>query len=305
MKQYLSSAMKLKVTGLVLAMGGLGYSVPAAAETVNCVEITSIPTTISTQGVYCLKKHLSNGLASGAAINVTVNNVTIDCNHYKLGNLAAGPATSASGVVATGRTNVTVRNCGIRGYRVGVDLANGEYRVFDNRFDSNTQIGIRVTGTGSVVSGNEVVDTGGSTVANVNHFYGIYTEGNADIIDNIVNNVVATAGGKRHAYGIRGSNMNAVLVQGNRVAGLAPTGLAANRYGITIEDGYNNTVRDNTVVMGSGLVSGDVGIRCGNSLLGLLGGVATGNVVMQAGLLGTVGALLNCTAIFGGNYVSI
>jgi hypothetical protein len=278
--------MKLKVTGLVLAMGGLGYSVPAAAETVNCVEITSIPTTISTQGVYCLKKHLSNGLASGAAINVTVNNVTIDCNHYKLGNLAAGPATSASGVVATGCTNVTVRNCGIRGYRVGVDLANGEYRVFDNRFDSNTQIGIRVT-------------------ANVNHFYGIYTEGNADIIDNIVNNVVATAGGKRHAYGIRGSNMNAVLVQGNRVAGLAPTGLAANRYGITIEDGYNNTVRDNTVVMGSGLVSGDVGIRCGNSLLGLLGGVATGNVVMQAGLLGTVGALLNCTAIFGGNYVSI
>jgi hypothetical protein len=64
------------------ALAAAAASVPAAAETVTCTEITSLPTTISTQGVYCLKKHFILNLASGAAITVTVNNVTIDCNEF-------------------------------------------------------------------------------------------------------------------------------------------------------------------------------------------------------------------------------
>ena len=279
----------------------------AKAETINCTEITTLPTTISTQGVYCLKKHISTNLASGAAITVTTNNVTIDCNEFKVGNLAAGLLTQAVGIQATGRVNVTVRNCGIRGFQTGINFTNGQYRVETSRVDNNTQIGIRVGGDGSVVRRNEIVDTGGSQVSGVLEFYGIYAEGNVDITDNIVSSVAATATGtsSRHVYGIYGTEMNAGLVGGNRVLDLAPYGLLGNRHGIRIENGSNNTVRGNTVVMGSGLLATDTAIRCGSSLAGLIGGVATENIILQAGVLGTVGALLNCTAILGGNYVNI
>ena len=46
---------------------------PARAEVQNCTNITAIPATISTQGVYCLKQHVSAALASGAAITINVN----------------------------------------------------------------------------------------------------------------------------------------------------------------------------------------------------------------------------------------
>ena len=95
---------------------------PARAEVQDCTNITAIPATISTQGVYCLKQHESAALASGAAITINVNNVTLDCNEFKIGNLAAGSGTNATGVQASGRINVTVRNCGIRGFRTGVRL---------------------------------------------------------------------------------------------------------------------------------------------------------------------------------------
>src|SRR5690606_36206278 len=96
-----------------------GWMQPAAAETTECMEIQSIPAVISTQGVYCLKRHVSGALATGSAIAVNTNNVTIDCNEFKIGNLAAGPGTQAVGIIASNRNNVTVRNCGVRGFQTG------------------------------------------------------------------------------------------------------------------------------------------------------------------------------------------
>lgn len=297
----------VKGLALSMALGAACAPAPAIAETVNCIEITSLPATIGDQGVYCLKRHMPVNLATGTAITVLVNNVTIDCNNFKIGNLAAGINTQARGVHADGRKNVIVRNCGIRGFLAGVDLVDGEYRVERNRLDNNTRIGIRVTGAGSVIRDNEIIDTGQSGLPGIHTFYGIHAEDDIDIIDNIVNGVAATGGDlvSRHVYGIHGTDMNAGAMRGNRVTGLAPNGLFGNRFGIVISDGFNNSVRDNTVVMGSGLVSGDRAIQCGGSLLGVIGGVASGNVVLEAGLLGTVGALLNCTSILGGNFVSV
>ena len=288
---------------VLCALLGMGYALPAAAETTECTNITSIPTTITTQGVYCLKQHVSGSLASGAAITVNTNNVTIDCNEFKVGNLAAGLGTSAVGISASGRNNVTVRNCGIRGFRTGVGLTDGLYQVLSNRFDHNTQTAVLVSGDGSVVRGNNVIDTGGSTVMGVNEFHGVLTEGDVDVADNLISGVVATIGGTRTVYGIRGSDMDSSFIRSNRVNNLAPSGLLGNRRGIFILSGTNNSVVGNTLVMGTGLLATDTAIRCGSSLAGVIGGVANDNVVLQAGLLGTVGALLNCTTILGGNYV--
>lgn len=296
----MESTKRMKYAVIFSALLGAGFAFPAAAEINECINITSIPTVITTQGVYCLKQHLPTSLASGAAITVSTNNVTIDCNDFKLGNLAAGPATNAVGVSADGRLNVTVRNCGIRGFRTGVQLVNGDYRVEDNRVDLNTQTGIFVSGDGSAIRSNEVMDTGASPLAGLTGFHGINASGDIDIIDNTVSGVLANASGNGTAYGIRTEAMDAGLIKGNRVRNLVAAG-SGSRRGIWNQNGNRNSVDGNTVVMGGGLLAADAGIRCGDGLI--LSGVSRDNTVLGTGLLGEVFGMVNCTSV-AGDYVN-
>ena len=282
---------------VVLALAGWGYSPPAKAEIVNCINITSMPAVITTQGVYCLKQHMPINLASGAAITVSVNNVTIDCNEFKIGNLAAGPANNAVGISANGRLNLTIRNCGIRGFRSGVQLVDGDYRVLDNRFDLNTQTGVFVSGDGSAVRRNDVVDTGSSAIAGLTEFNGISVSGDIDIIDNNVSGVVSSAGSNGGVYGIRTAGMDSGTVRSNRVRNLAPDGIGFQR-GIWNQDGGHNTVEHNTVVLSAGILGlGDGGIRCGDGLI--LSGASRDNTVVGTGVAGQVFGLINCTSVAG------
>ena len=173
---------------------------PAAhAETTVCTKITTIPTTITAQGIYCFAGNLAGSLASGNAIEIATNNVTIDFNGYKLGNLAAGPSTGATGVYAYNRKNITLRNGTIRGFSTGIALnttgASSGHLVEDMRMDGNTRMGMSVQGRGVTVRNNQVVDTGGSTVSA--HRYGIYiyrAEG-ATVVNNTVSNTFASTAG--------------------------------------------------------------------------------------------------------------
>lgn len=286
---------------IVLGMlGGLWHSGEAAAETINCVNITSTPAVITTQGVYCLKQHVTSALASGSGITISTNNVTIDCNEFKIGNLAAGPTTNAVGISADSRLNVTIRNCGIRGFRTGVQLINGDYRVEDNRFDLNTQTAVHVTGDGSAIRRNEIVSTGNTSVGGVSQFHGILAGGDIDIIDNNINDVSATSGSNGNAYGIRTDDMDSGAIRGNRVRNLASDGTGARR-GIWNQNGNRNTVESNNVVMSGGLIGADAAIRCGDGLI--LSGASRNNTVLGTGVLGTALGLVNCTSV-AGDYVN-
>ena len=290
----------LKHAALLMLISGAFCMHSAKAEVTNCINITSIPATISTQGVYCLKQHVSAALASGAAITVNTNNVTIDCNEYKIGNLAAGTATSAVGVSADSRLNLTVRNCGIRGFRMGVQLTNGDYRVEGNQFDQNTQMGIMVSGDGSSIDGNEVISTGNSSMGGLTNFYGIQVGGDVDVVDNNVSGVLATAGSNGTVYGIRTDGMDSGWIKGNRVRNLVSAGSGARR-GIWNADGSRNTIESNAIVMTGGLLGADAGIRCGDGLI--LSGASRNNTILGTGLLGTAFGLINCTSI-AGDYVN-
>ena len=92
----------------------------AAESYDNCTGfIDSVPATIATQGVWRLRAHLGTAITTGAAINIAANNVTIDCNDFKLGGLAATDASAAMGISASGRQNATVRRCQLRGFFQG------------------------------------------------------------------------------------------------------------------------------------------------------------------------------------------
>jgi hypothetical protein len=137
-------------------------AVPAAAETVNCTNITLLPATITVQGVYCLKQDLATSMTSGAAITINTNNVTIDFNGFKLGGLGGGAATQANGVVVDNRQNITLRNGNIRGFRFGIAISavtSSGHLIEDNLIDGSTMIGILLAGKGMVVRRNRIVNT--------------------------------------------------------------------------------------------------------------------------------------------------
>jgi len=248
---------------------------PAHAETVNCTNLTTLPVTISTQGVYCLKQDVSTAITSGFAIGIATNNVTIDCNGYKLGGLAAGDNTMTAGIYANNRLNITVRNCNVRGFRQGINLAGtgGGHVVENNRFDGNTYIGVHVSGDGSLIRGNLVFATGGSTNLGqgLATTLGIDSRGATNIIDNTVWGttpmVTATT---TTGIGV-GDNVDGTVI-GNRVSGLGGTSnravvlyasadrvrvvnnsLSGASWALDCDDAGGGVAKDNTLESGGGL----------------------------------------------------
>ncbi|HEY0660080.1 MAG TPA: right-handed parallel beta-helix repeat-containing protein [Lysobacter sp.] len=254
----------------------------AAESYDNCVGfIDTLPATIATQGVWCLRADLGTSMTDGAAITINTNNVTIDCNHFKLGGLAAGAGTAAAGIHAINRLNTTVRNCSIRGFAYGVAFtgtaASGGHVIEDNRFDGNTYTGIHVEGDGSVVRRNQVIDTGGAT-AYLGTAYGLFTEYSVDVLDNTISGVLPSPNqsGDGSAVGIYANvNLNG-SISGNRVRGLVRLG-TSSAYGIYSQNSDRVSMDRNHVVGDAS--SGSIGLRCssasGNTRDNIISGFAT------------------------------
>jgi len=218
----------------------------------NCTGfIDSLPANITNQGTWCMRKDLSTSITSGAAITLANNNITVDCNDFKLGGLAGGAGTQALGISATNRLNVTLRNCNVRGFYRGIYIVGssptttGGHVIEDNRADTNTRTGMRIDGDGSVVRRNFVRDTGGSTLGAA---YGINTLGDIDVIDNTVIGVApgADGSGNGSGYALRVELNDGGVIQGNRVRGVTSVGTGA-AYGIFLASGTRMSVRDNHV----------------------------------------------------------
>ena len=239
------------------------FSSTARAETTQCTPITTIPFTISTQGIYCLNGNLAGNLASGSAIEITTNNVTIDMNGFKLGNLAAGPSTSAHGIYALDKKNITIRNGTIRGFFYGIFFkgpsTNSGHLIEDTRLDGNTASGIVVHGVGSIIRNNQVVNTGGSTGSGFS--YGIIALGSgARVLNNDVINVMATSTGT--GYGIFLNQGADTVIEGNRISDVTSTSVSV--LGIYLIASASVTVSDNRI---AGVA--DYGVYYGSSTSGI------------------------------------
>src|SRR5207244_1986247 len=107
--------------------------------------IAAVPFTITTPGIYCVTQEITTNLATGNAIQIDASNVVLDLNGHKLGNLTAGPGTTATGIHAVDRKNITIKNGSVRGFEFGVlleDSGNSSgHIVEDIRADVNTFTG--------------------------------------------------------------------------------------------------------------------------------------------------------------------
>lgn len=259
---------RLRAIVFFLLASGLslvGTSAAHAAESYdNCSgTISSLPAVITTQGTWCMKQDLTTAVTSGNAITVNTSNVTIDCNYFKLGNLAAGINTLTAGVNEVSRLNVTVRHCNIRGFFEGLNFNGGTGHVIeDNRFDNNTYLAINISAEDSVVRRNQVFDTGNSplaiSAAGINA--SLTSNGGAiDILDNTISGVLTASGSSNPAYGIRTDGNGSGRIVGNAVRGVTPDGAGAAT-GIRNDTSGRLAIRDNDI-SGTGIF-GSVGLRC-------------------------------------------
>ena len=288
MTRFAASSLLLLALALLL---GAPRAAQAAEGYDNCTGyITSIPAVISTQGTWCLKQDVQTAMTSGDAITIATNNVTIDCNDFKVGGLAGGVGTLALGIYAQDHQNATVRHCNIRGFYVGIyfpDTASSGHVIEDNRFDGNTYVGIYVFGDGSVVRRNRVFETG-ATTQKANAF-GIVSVYSTDVRDNTVSGVTATSGGNGSAIGIYTNSNSGGRIIGNGVRGLIKAGTGST-YGIYNLASARLTMRKNDVVGDAS--TGSYGLLCADS-----NSSARDNTVSQF-----VGSLLNCSND-GGNKI--
>jgi len=195
----------------------------AAAETNDCTPIVSLPATITSQGIYCLTGDLNTAITTGGAITLANNNITLDCNGFKVGGLPAGSETRTTGIRAINRSNITIRNCNVRGFLQGIMVYVNENAtqpsagqvVEDNRLDGNTARGIFVDANASVIRRNRISDTGGNphSVAGI----GITAFGGTDVIDNIVDGVIEPSNVTAYSYGVWIRDSTGTVISGNRV----------------------------------------------------------------------------------------
>jgi len=215
---------KTPLIALALALAMVAASPARAAPSYdNCSGfIDSLPATITTQGVWCLRADLATAISSGLAIQVDANNVTIDCNHFRLGGLGGGTGSAAIGVWSVS-PNTVVRNCNIRGFRTGIFIESmGGNLVDSNRLDGNLRQGVYVAGPGSVIRGNLVIATGGSTAATA-YAAGITAVSGTDVIGNTIVGVQAL-GETTRTYGIVTNIANGASVRDNLIKGVVSNG---------------------------------------------------------------------------------
>jgi hypothetical protein len=266
-------------SALLVLLAGFSPGGPARGETFHTCAgfIDALPATVSSPGVWCLRKDLSTAITAGTAVTVSANNVTLDCNGFRIGGLAAGTGSNAHGIQASNRQNLVVRNCTLRGFHTGILVSGGGgHVVADNRLDGNLVYGIQVSALDSLVERNQVFDTGGHT-ASANAF-GIASNG--DIVGNRVSRLQAyLPNGDLHGIQARGAGTQ---VRGNAVSwftALATGGQVKASYGIHVLGVDNVRVSDNHVSGGTVAGWGIYATLPRNFCLSnTVGGFATGKI---------------------------
>jgi len=255
---------------LLILLLGIAFVAPVqAAESYdNCTGvITSLPATLNTQGTWCMQGNLSTAISAGAAITVTANNITIDCNDFKLGGLAAGLSTNAIGISGNNVLNLAVRRCGIRGFLDGIRLsgtASGAL-IEHNRFDSNTSSGINIAGSNHQVLFNRIIDTGGRPASVASNGI-LATASESQITDNSIVGMTATDI-NGHVTGITASG-GASEISRNYISGLVRPDLGGAT-GIETGAGTGSSIHRNqllNVVHSIGTaINSTVENQCGNN----------------------------------------
>jgi hypothetical protein len=142
----------------------LAAPLSSLAETNQCSVITALPATLSNPGVYCINQDLALAGSTGNAVTIMADSVTLDLNGHALrSNATANTATT--GVTLNGHKYFTIIDGTIAGFGNGIDVqssATARARgglIADVKVQRSVAAGIGVDCDGCVVRNNLVTDT--------------------------------------------------------------------------------------------------------------------------------------------------
>jgi hypothetical protein len=228
----------------------------AADRTQSCRGFITQPgTTLDAPGTWCLGQDLDVSGRSSDLIVIAADDVTLDCNGFRLDGMATGTTPSGRAIHALNRQRATVRNCRITGFTHGIHLnisigRAGGHRILDNDLADIRDIGILATGDGTVVQRNRITRVGVAPGAT-----GISTRYNVDVVDNTITGVDATY---NQARGILTDANQGGSIRGNRVRGVRAD--ADGAFAIRNLDSTRLVVRDNVLV--GDLAVGSTDVQC-------------------------------------------
>lgn len=230
----------------VLGLAALSTA-PVIAAPSGCTPIISLPHTIVTSGSYCLVENLLTDMTGGNAIEIKVDDVSIDLGGYVLEGNANQDTESLTGVFGYKLKNVVIKNGVIRGFRRAIHLLHGSPYTMSGHVVSNItalntiHVGISVGGQGNTLSHNRVMNTGPETKG---YALGIVTYGPSNkIVHNTVLNTKAADYGI--GYGMRLFDAHNSLLTDNTISEtLAQSGVS---YAIHIDNSKHVILRDNNI----------------------------------------------------------
>lgn len=211
--------------------------------------VDTVPAMISTPGMWCLRKDLKVTGYANVAINIQASNTTLDCKGFALDGTAIDPSQAQWGIASDQQHDVTIRNCSIRGFLVGIainNLASRGNSVVNNRVWKSYSTGISVVGDGSEIRDNIILQSGNG--GDGNSASGISAWGSVDIVGNLIHGVSAVGS---NAIAISANDFTGHIV-GNRVRGLTAGVVSQPSVAIAMIGATNAIVRDNDI-SGTGL----------------------------------------------------
>ena len=201
----------------------LGPSFRASAQ--SCTAITSLPTTLSAPGNYCLQQDLSYSSTTGTAITLTSGHVVLDLGGHTIWG-SANMASTATGIYSYDLAHITIRNGKLHGFHKGIQLegyslgtASNGHLIEGIDLAYSSFFGIRVVGIDCTVRNNHVSPVGGTTAKGANtDVFGIEVFGSQNVISgNEVLGMVPVGTGVAYAIFMNASSYT--IVEGNRVVG--------------------------------------------------------------------------------------
>jgi hypothetical protein len=222
--------MAFAIVILPLILTGISARADNAAPVATAKSISKVPYVISTPGTYIVKKDLVLASATGRAITVAANDVTLDLGGHVISSSAPQDgANSSYGVYANGTQNITVRNGVLRNFSRGVSLQRsdivGKFLVEDMAVENSGSIGIAIqSAVDGEVRGCRVLETGYQS-ATIGSQGITVVANNVKIIGNVVGNLKKL--GAVSAYGINCGVQRSGLVDKNVV-----TAATTGSYGI-------------------------------------------------------------------------
>jgi len=234
----------------LLALFAWAKPVQAAKSFDQCqYYVDSVPAVITTPGMWCLRKNLQVTTPLNSAINIQASNTTLDCKDFMIDGTVIASDQAQWAIISDQQHDVTVRNCNIRGFLVGIAIYSTTSRansVINNRIWKAYSSGIDVVGDGSTVRGNVLFD--GGNRADGEAAGGISVWGAVDVIDNLISGISAS---KSSVGGISANDFSGHIV-GNRVRGLTAGVISHPSVAIYIVGASHAIVRDNDI-SGEGL----------------------------------------------------